>query len=61
MLAGRQEHCRQAYWAGNPHPEAQRLALRLLEEWAEDFFDSSADDVEATMRALDEQQRHTSG
>ncbi len=38
------------YWAGNPLSGQQRRALVLLQEWHEDFFESSFDDVTAMMR-----------
>ena len=42
----KQALCR-AYLGGNPVPESDRLALLMVEEWVEDFFESSAEDVKA--------------
>ena len=60
-LAAQRDQMLQAYWRGQPVAEADRLALRRVEEWAEDFFSASVEDFEATMRGLDEYERHTGG
>ena len=43
----RKESMCAAYLAGNSAPEEDRKALLMLEAWADDFFYSSAEDVEA--------------
>lgn len=40
----------QAYLAGNAVPEADRKALTMVEDWVEDFFESSAEDVATAMK-----------
>lgn len=39
----------QAYWAGNPPPESERLALLELEQFRDDFFESSLEDIKAAL------------
>lgn len=34
------------YLAGRDWPEADRRALTLVEEWVEDFFEASAEDIQ---------------
>lgn len=46
------------YLAGKPVPEAERVALLMVEQWAEDFFDSTAEDVLTAMEMMDERVRH---
>lgn len=48
----------QAYWGGNPWPQEDLKALRRTRDVVEDFFESSADDVRATMEQFDEYKRH---
>lgn len=43
----------QAYWAGNPAPDSQRLALLREQALLEDLFESSAEDIKATMQVID--------
>lgn len=45
VLQARKEQLLAAYWAGQAFPEADRKALELCERWADDFFNSAADDV----------------
>ena len=60
MLEFRRKALLEAYWAGNAPPEADRLSLSKLMEWQEDFFEASAEDVQAMMEAIDEHQRNNS-
>lgn len=48
----------QAYWAGNPWPPEEIASLRRMGDLLEDFFESSADDVRATMEQFDEYKRY---
>ena len=43
----------QAYWAGNPLPESERLALLELEQFRGEFFHSDIDDVTAWLEATE--------
>lgn len=45
MLEVRREQISQAYWAGQPVPEAVRQALLELEGFREDLFESTLDDL----------------
>lgn len=59
VCARRRSAMLQAYLAGNPWPEEDRKALALVDQWCEDFFASTAEDVRAVMeRDDDEPQRH---
>lgn len=51
----------QAYWAGNPWPEAERLALLRMQALSEDMFESSLDDLMAAMEQHDESERDIAG
>ena len=49
QIEARKQWVSERYWAGQPVPEADRQALLLVEQWVEDFFESSAEDVRAVM------------
>jgi hypothetical protein len=53
MLARKRAVFQSRYWAGNPVPEECRLALVALEEWHEDFFSASFEDVMTVMEMND--------
>ena len=58
-LLGKQLQARKAslqarWWAGQEVSEVDRLAVVRLEEWADDFFLSSAEDIRAAMERDDE-------
>lgn len=50
-----------AYWAGNPWPEPDRLALLREEALADDMFDASIDDFKAMMERGSEYERDNPG
>ena len=50
----RKEALCKSYLAGRPVPEADRLALLMVEQWVEDFFESTAEDVQAMMETINE-------
>lgn len=54
LIEAQAEHIRQSYWAGNPRPEEERLALQRVSEWVEDFFDTPLEEMKATMEQMDE-------
>ena len=43
-----------AYWAGNPWPEADRLAILQAEQWLDEMMTASAADFTAAMETDDE-------
>lgn len=63
QVAARKAALQTRFWAGQEIPAGERLALVRLEEWAEDFFDASAEDVRAAIERADDDQseRHSAG
>lgn len=63
QIAARKAALQSRWWAGQEVPEAERLALIRLEEWVEDFFDLTADDLRAAIERDDDgkSQRHHAG
>lgn len=57
-LSAQKDAALQSYWAGNPWPPERAAAARIVTEMWEDFFDSSADDIRASMEQFDEYKRH---
>ena len=49
QIEARKSHLQAKWWAGQEVSEGERLAVVRLEEWHEDFFSASADDVRAAM------------
>lgn len=60
-LRAQHKQALQAYWEGNPWPEAERLALRRAMVLVEDLFEASADDVKQMMEHFDEFERNQAG
>jgi hypothetical protein len=56
VLLRRRQQLTSDFLAGRPVSEADRKALLLVEQWAEDFFEASADDVRAAMESEDDKQ-----
>ena len=54
VLARRRRQLARFYLSGSPFPEEDRKAFRLVEQWVEDFFESSAEDVIEAMRDDDD-------
>ena len=54
VAARRKAALTEAYLSGNQQPGADRKALLLVEQWVEDFFESTAEDVRAVMEHEDE-------
>ena len=59
QLDRKREVAQSAYWAGNPWPEAERLALLHSEQWLDDMMTASAADFEAVMESDDERKRNS--
>ncbi len=45
LLAQRKTSILEAYWRGEPETDSARLAVQMVEQWVEDFFESEAEDV----------------
>lgn len=50
VLARRKRALVSSFLSGREVSEADRRALRLVEEWVADFFESSAEDVQEAMK-----------
>lgn len=53
VLARRKRQLEALFWAGRVDLDPDRKALLLLQEWHEDFFESSAEDVKRVMESDD--------
>lgn len=49
QLARKRQSLLDQWWRGNPPPESVRLALVGLEEWHEDFFTLTHDELKAAI------------
>lgn len=58
-IGAQKRQAMEAYWAGKPWSEADRLSLRRMELVVEDLFEATADDMNAMMEAIDEYERDT--
>lgn len=45
VVANRKAELERLFWAGRVDLEPQRLAALMVDQWIDDFFNSSADDV----------------
>lgn len=45
MLRRQEQAAKDAYMAGRPWPESERISLKRLIAWHEDFFEATLDDV----------------
>ena len=61
QIAARKAALTQAYWHGEPRPEAERLVVQMIEEWTNDFFEASADDLRVFIESSEDEQpfRHS--
>jgi hypothetical protein len=57
MVEIQRQSALEAYWQGNPWPEAELKAFKRYATFVEDFFEASAEDIEAVMEKLDEYER----
>lgn len=55
VVQRRKDRLCRLYLDGRPASEAERLALLMIEQWADDFFNSSAEDVRQVMESRNEQ------
>ena len=61
LLALQKEAALDAYWNGKPIDTADQKAMKKYEEFLEDFFETDADDINATMESMkDERERDKS-
>jgi len=54
VVSRRRQALAQAFLSGVQVPESDRKALLLVEQWVEDFFESSAEDVQMIMETKDD-------
>lgn len=54
VLARKKRDLCEAYMAGNPAPEATRIAVAMVEQWVEQFFNAEAEQIEAELEEDDE-------
>ena len=50
MIHRQRQAATAAYWAGNPWPESERLALSRMAAWHEDFFTATLDEITEALR-----------
>lgn len=50
----RKDQLCQRYLAGRAASEPERIAVLMIEQWAEDFFESSAEDIRAAIEEEDD-------
>lgn len=50
VLDRQREAALQAYWNGQPWPEADRLALHRMAAWHDDFFNATHDEITEAMK-----------
>ena len=51
VLTQRKAHLQALFWAGRTDLDPDRKALLTVEQWVEDFFEASADDVQQMMES----------
>lgn len=54
----RRDQMLQAYWAGNPASEFERLQVKALEQVTEDIFESTHDDLTAMQEWIEANGEH---
>ena len=59
MAEVRQHALKEAWWAGRTVTENDRLTLRMIEQFTEDFFETDENDLKEAMRKCDEYKRNS--